>query len=121
MREEGETIKMDQKKLTDRQNQVLNFIKDYISEYRYPPSFQDIGTAFDFSVKAANDHIQALVKKGYIEYEEDRPRMLKVIQDDKTRIIRAKADMPACSIRKGDYVHVEGGKVVGITRDFQEE
>ena len=43
--------------------------------------------------------------------------MLKVIQEnDATRILRAKADMPACSIRKGDYVYVEGGKVVGITR-----
>ncbi len=110
---------MDQQKLTDRQSQVLHFIKGYISEYRYSPSFRDIGTAFGFSVRGAYMHIQTLVKKGYIEYEAGRPRMLKVIQDDKTRILRAKADMPACSIRKGDYVHIEGGKVVGITRDIE--
>ena len=110
---------MDQQKLTDRQNQALNFIKDYISEYRYPPSFRDVGKAVDITKRAVNNHIQTLVKKGYIEYEAGRPRMLKVIQDDKTRILRAKADMPACSIRKGDYVHIEGGKVVGITRDIE--
>ena len=110
---------MDQQRLTDRQSQVLHFIKGYISEYRYSPSFRDIGTAFDFTARAAQDHIRALVKKGYIEYQADRPRTLKVIQDDKTRILRAKADMPACSIRKGDYVHIESGKVVGITRDIE--
>ena len=45
--------------------------------------------------------------------------VLVIQEEDKPRIIRAKADMPACSIRKGDYVHIEGGKVVGITRDIE--
>ena len=90
------------------------------SEHGYPPAYREIGTAFGYTGRGAYNHIRALVKKGYIEYQEGRPRTLKVVQaEDKTRIIRVKADIPACSIKKGDYVHVEGGKVVGITRNIE--
>lgn len=66
------------KKLTDRQREVLQFIKDYIQEHGYPPSCRDIGDGMGFSVKAAHDYIHVLQRKGYLIYLENRPRTLRI-------------------------------------------
>jgi repressor LexA len=54
------------KELTLRQWEMLTFIRGYITEHRYPPTFREIGVHFGFSVKGAYDHVAALKKKGYI-------------------------------------------------------
>ena len=66
------------KKLTQRQREVLTFIKNYIRDKGYPPTRQDIGTGMGFSVKGAQDHVVALVRKGYLEQLSDSPRTLKI-------------------------------------------
>ena len=66
------------KKLTDRQCEVLQFIKDYIQAHGYPPSHRDVGSGMGISVKGANDHIHALVRKGHLIYLKDRPRTLRI-------------------------------------------
>lgn len=51
------------KALTDRQGEVL----DYIKSCRLPPTLRAIGAQFGFSHEAAHQHVKALEKKGYLE------------------------------------------------------
>jgi repressor LexA len=54
--------------LTPRQQQILELIQDHIAETGYPPTRKDIARIFGFSsANAAEDHLRALEKKGYIE------------------------------------------------------
>jgi len=55
-------------KLTNRQNDVFNCIKDHIEETGYPPTRADIAKKLGFkSTNAAEEHLKALAKKGAIE------------------------------------------------------
>ncbi len=55
-------------KLTSRQEQVLQLIKDHIAETGYPPTRADIAKELGFrSANAAEEHLRALARKGFIE------------------------------------------------------
>ena len=55
-------------KLTNRQQQVLNIIRQNIEQTGYPPTRADIANALGFkSANAAEEHLKALARKGAIE------------------------------------------------------
>ena len=55
-------------KLTARQQEVLDLIRDFIAEYDMPPTRAEIAELMGFrSANAAEDHLKALVRKGAIE------------------------------------------------------
>ena len=53
------------KEITDRQKQVLTFISEFTEENSYPPTIRDISDHFSITLRAVQDHIAALQKKGY--------------------------------------------------------
>jgi len=54
--------------LTNRQQQIFDLIKESIVETGMPPTRAEIATFFGFkSANAAEEHLKALAKKGYIE------------------------------------------------------
>jgi len=54
--------------LTNRQQQIFDLIKENISETGMPPTRAEIAKFFGFkSANAAEEHLKALAKKGYIE------------------------------------------------------
>ncbi|NQY86657.1 MAG: repressor LexA [Colwellia sp.] len=56
------------KPLTNRQQQVFDLIKDTINDTGMPPTRAEIASFFGFkSANAAEEHLKALAKKGYIE------------------------------------------------------
>lgn len=53
--------------LTDRQQQMLDFIRDHLRRHGRPPTLQEIAAALDFhSANAVTCHLEALVRKGWI-------------------------------------------------------
>ena len=55
-------------KLTERQAEILSFIKSYADETGYPPTRAEIAQKLGFrSANAAEDHLKALARKGAIE------------------------------------------------------
>lgn len=55
-------------KLTKRQTEVLECIRDHINSTGYPPTRADIARQLGFkSANAAEEHLKALAKKGAIE------------------------------------------------------
>ncbi len=70
------------RELTKRQRTVLDFIRSFIHDHKYPPTIREVAARFDISVKAAHDHVKALEKKGRIRCDLGRSRALEVIGDD---------------------------------------
>lgn len=57
-----------QNQLTARQRQVLDLVHQFIEESGMPPTRAEIATALGFrSANAAEEHLRALAKKGFIE------------------------------------------------------
>ena len=55
-------------KLTQRQTEVLDFVKSHIEDTGYPPTRADIAQKLGFkSANAAEEHLKALARKGAIE------------------------------------------------------
>ncbi len=55
-------------KLTERQEEILQLIRDYIADTGYPPTRAEIAEELGFrSANAAEEHLRALARKGAIE------------------------------------------------------
>ena len=69
---------MELPQLTDRQEQVLDFIKSYIQEWGYPPTLREIGAGLGIrSTNGVSDHLRALKRKGYLSQDGMKSRTLK--------------------------------------------
>jgi repressor LexA len=69
------------KGITDRQKEVLTFISNYTEENGYPPTVREISEHFEISIRAVQDHIIALQKKGFLSQSQKRARSIKVLSD----------------------------------------
>lgn len=69
------------KGLTLRQSNVLEYMKEFIAESKYPPTIREIADHFEISVKGSYDHVKALEKKGYIRCHENRSRAIEILSD----------------------------------------
>ena len=55
-------------KLTSRQEQILDYVRDYLQETGFPPTRSEIAKEMGFkSPNAAEEHLRALARKGAIE------------------------------------------------------
>lgn len=66
--------------LTDRQADVLAYIKKYIARFGYPPSIRAIGDRFDMNVNGVAGHLRALQAKGYIKRTAGLARAMIVVE-----------------------------------------
>lgn len=91
--------------LTDRQAQVLEFIRDFQAEHGYPPTVREVAASFGFrSPRAAHDHMKALQKKGYLRAAPGLPRALAVLGSRRNIPIlgRIAAGAPILAVEEAD-------------------
>ena len=69
------------KGITDRQKEVLTFISSFTEENGYPPTVREISEHFQISIRAVQDHIIALQKKGFLSQSQKRSRSIRVLSD----------------------------------------
>lgn len=68
-------------KLTPRQQEILDFIKNSVEVLGAPPTRMEIANAFGFaSPNAAEDHLKALAKKGAITLEPGSARGIRLVE-----------------------------------------
>ncbi len=71
------------KNLTERQREILIFIKEEVLYKNYPPSVREICTAIGLrSSSTVHAHLRALEKKGYIKRDPTKPRAIELIQSE---------------------------------------
>jgi repressor LexA len=54
------------RQLTQRQQEVLDFIQSFTEAHGVPPTVREIGARFHVTPRAAFDHLRALERKGYL-------------------------------------------------------
>lgn len=69
-------------KLTPRQAQILDLIRDHIQETGYPPTRAELARQLGFkSANAAEDHLRALQRKGVIELLPGTSRGIRLVEE----------------------------------------
>ena len=69
--------------LTKKQKEVLEFIKQFHAEYKYPPSIRQICSAINLSSPATvHVHINHLVDKGFIKRSKEGNRALELLVEN---------------------------------------
>ena len=65
--------------LSKRQSEILSFIKEFVRDYDYSPSYREIGEAMGISSPATiHQHMQTLKAKGYLDIDPNAPRSLQL-------------------------------------------
>jgi repressor LexA len=73
------------KPLTHRQQQVLDYIRDHISNIGYPPTLREIAGQFDLSgPRASVKHLEALQRKGHIRRSPSSSRGIEILSRENT-------------------------------------
>jgi repressor LexA len=66
--------------LTARQNEILALIRDYQNQHGYPPSLRELAVHFQVYPNSIQDHLKALIRKGYLRREPNRSRGVSLTQ-----------------------------------------
>lgn len=83
------------RKITPKQEQILEFIKDTILKKGYPPTVRDICEAVDLrSTSSVHSHLETLEKNGYIKRDPTKPRAIEIIDDSFQMIRHEMASIP---------------------------
>ncbi len=74
---------MSKKQLTERQEEILSFIQQFLQENGYPPTLREIGKRFDISSTfGVKRHLDALTKKGYLNISSNASRGISITKDE---------------------------------------
>ncbi|GAA4879272.1 hypothetical protein GCM10023310_69270 [Paenibacillus vulneris] len=66
--------------MTPKQKIMLEAIITFIKQHKYSPSVRELCSIIGISsVSTAHGHLERLKSKGFITWEQDRPRTLKVL------------------------------------------
>jgi len=66
---------------TKRQQEVLDFITEYLDDHAYPPTIRELALHFSISVKGAQDHVTALKKKGLLRQGDKKSRTMELVRN----------------------------------------
>lgn len=76
---------MARKHLTARQQEIFDFVKNHITTTGMPPTRVEIAREIGFkSPNAAEEHLKALARKGYIEMLSGTSRGIRILVNDET-------------------------------------
>lgn len=74
-------------KLSKRQQQILDYIKDEVKLKGYPPSVREIGESVGLaSSSTVHGHLSRLENKGYIRRDPTKPRAIEVLELEDSEI-----------------------------------
>ncbi|MEI5906738.1 transcriptional repressor LexA [Bacillus spongiae] len=78
-------------KLSKRQQDILDFIKQEVREKGYPPSVREIGEAVGLaSSSTVHGHLERLESKGIIRRDPTKPRAIEILNVEEDQIPRQK-------------------------------
>ena len=73
---------MAQEKVTAKQQEILEYIKETILKKGYPPAVREICEAVHLkSTSSVHSHLETLEEKGYIRRDPTKPRTIEIIDD----------------------------------------
>lgn len=101
-------------KITEKQKQILEYIKSEIMSKGYPPSVRDICQAVSLkSTSSVHSHLETLEKNGYIRRDPTKPRTIEILDESFNFIRREMVNIPMIgTVAAGQPIlaveHIEG-------------
>ena len=75
-------------KLTQKQQQVYDYIKEAVDKNGYPPTVREIALKMGLkSASTVQSHIETLIGLGYIRRDSTKPRTIEIVGNDSARIL----------------------------------
>ena len=82
-------------KLTEKQQAILQYIKESILKRGYPPAVREICQAVNLrSTSSVHAHLESLEKKGYIRKDPSKPRTIEVVDENFNLTRREMVNVP---------------------------
>lgn len=101
-------------KISDKQQEILEYIKSQIIERGFPPSVRDICTAVHLkSTSSVHSHLETLEKNGYIKRDPTKPRAIEILDDSFNMIRREMVSLPVVG-------HVAAGEPILAEQNIEE-
>ena len=70
-------------KLSEKQREILEYIKQEILQRGYPPAVREICEAVNLkSTSSVHSHLETLEKNGFIRRDPTKPRAIEILDDD---------------------------------------
>ncbi len=70
-------------KISAKQREILEYIKDSILNHGYPPAVREICNAVNLrSTSSVHSHLETLEKNGYIRRDPTKPRAIEIVDDN---------------------------------------
>lgn len=74
---------MSKGKISKKQKEILEFIKEHIIDKGYPPSVREMCEAVNLkSTSSVHSHLETLEKNGYIRRDPSKPRAIEIFDDE---------------------------------------
>ena len=82
-------------KITDKQREILEYIKNEILNRGFPPSVREICEAVELkSTSSVHAHLETLEKNGYIRRDPTKPRTIEILDDNFNLLRREMVNEP---------------------------
>ena len=82
-------------KISEKQREILEYIKSEILNKGYPPAVRDICEAVRLkSTSSVHSHLETLEKNGYIRRDPTKPRAIEIIDDNFNLVRREVVNVP---------------------------
>ncbi len=82
-------------KISAKQQEILDFLKNTILSTGYPPTVREICEAVHLkSTSSVFQHLEKLEKNGYIKRDESKPRAIEIIDDNFNMLRRETVSVP---------------------------
>ena len=82
-------------KISEKQKEILEYIKSEILNRGYPPAVRDICEAVHLkSTSSVHSHLETLEKNGYIRRDPTKPRAIEIIDDTFNLVRREVVNVP---------------------------
>lgn len=86
---------MSKGKITDKQREILEYIKVTILSKGYPPAVREICEAVHLkSTSSVHSHLETLEKNGFIRRDPTKPRTIEILDDDFALTRREMVNIP---------------------------
>lgn len=74
---------MEKGKISAKQQEILEYIKNQILDHGYPPAVREICAAVNLkSTSSVHSHLATLEKNGYIRRDSTKPRAIEIVDDE---------------------------------------
>ena len=82
-------------KISDKQREILEYIKQEILKKGYPPAVREICEAVHLkSTSSVHSHLETLEKNGYIRRDPTKPRAIEIMDDSFQMVRHEMASIP---------------------------